>query len=47
MELFYLQKKLNMNKDLKPEQKHILLEGGTEPPGTSALNYEKREGNYH
>ena len=29
------------------EQKHILLEEGTEPPGSSALNYEKREGDYH
>ena len=47
VELFYLQKKLNMIKDLTPEQKHILLEEGTEPPGTSALNYEKREGSYH
>ena len=36
-----------MNKDLTPEQKHILLEEGTEPPGTSSLNYEKREGEYH
>ena len=28
------------------KQKHILFEEGTEPPGTSPLNYEKREGNY-
>ena len=36
-----------MSKDLTAEQKHILLEEGTEPPGTSPLNYEKREGDYH
>ena len=36
-----------MAKDLTLEQKHILFEEGTEPPGTSALNYEKREGSYH
>ena len=35
-----------MIKDLTAEQKHILLEEGTEPPGTSSLNYEKREGKY-
>mgnify|MGYP000209211086 CR=1 FL=1 len=33
-----------MIKDLTSEQKHILLEEGTEPSGTSSLNYEKREG---
>ena len=32
---------------LTKEQKHILLKEGTEPPGTSPLNYEKREGYYH
>ena len=31
---------------LSKEQKHILFEEGTEPPGTSPLNYEKREGDY-
>ena len=36
-----------MNKDLTREQKHILLEEGTEPQATSPLNYEKREGDYH
>ena len=36
-----------MIKDLTSEQKHILLEGGTEQPGTSPLNYEKREGDYY
>ena len=35
-----------MIKDLTAEQKHILLEEGTEAPGTSALNYEKRKGDY-
>ena len=45
--LFYHLEKLNMNKDLTSEQKHILLEEGTEPPGASPLNYEKREGDYY
>ena len=36
-----------MGKDLTSEQKHILFEEGTEPPGTSQLNYEKRQGSYH
>ena len=36
-----------MNKNLTPEQKHILHEEGTESPGSSPLNYEKREGDYH
>ena len=36
-----------MTKNLTAEQKHILLEGGTESPGTSPLNYEKREGDYY
>tara|TARA_Y100000741_G_scaffold274371_1_gene214335 strand:+ start:368 stop:739 length:372 start_codon:yes stop_codon:yes gene_type:complete len=36
-----------INKDLTAEQKLILFEDGTERPGTSELNYEKREGNYH
>ena len=35
-----------MIKNLTVEQKHILLEKGTESPGTSPLNYEKREGDY-
>ena len=33
-----------MTKHLTLEQKNILLKEGTEPPGSSALNYEKREG---
>ena len=45
-ELFYHQKELDMIKNLTKEQKHILLEEGTEPPGTSPLNHEKREGDY-
>ena len=36
-----------LNKDLTPEQRHILREEGTEPPGSSPLNQEKREGDYH
>ena len=36
-----------MNKNLTLDQKHILFEEGTEPPGTSLLNYEKREGDYY
>ena len=36
-----------MTKNLTKEQKYILLEEGTEPPGTSPLNYEKRAGDYH
>ena len=31
---------------LTPEQSHILKEEGTEPPGSSPLNNEKREGDY-
>ena len=36
-----------MNKNLTPEQKHILHEEGTESPGSSPLNYEKRKGFFH
>ena len=36
-----------MLKKLSQEQKKFLLEEETEPPGTSPLNYEKREGSYH
>ena len=35
-----------MVKQLTPEQKDILLKEGTEPPGSSVLNKEKREGDY-
>jgi peptide methionine sulfoxide reductase MsrB len=31
---------------LTEKQKHILYEEGTEAPGSSSLNYEKREGDY-
>ena len=47
LELFYLRKRLDMIKELNAEQKRILLEEGTEPPGTSPLNCEKREGEYY
>ena len=40
-----------MSKAEKPkltdEQKKILFEEATEPPGSSSLNYEKREGSYY
>ncbi len=32
---------------LTAEQKIVLLEEGTEPPGSSELNSEKRKGTYH
>ena len=35
------------NTDLTDEQKLILFEEGTEAPGSSELNNEKREGSYH
>ena len=35
------------NPDLTAEQKLILFEEGTEAPGSSELNYEKRDGFYH
>ena len=35
-----------LNKSLTPEQYHILRKEGTEPPGSSVLNYEKRQGDY-
>ncbi len=31
-------------RELTPEQFHVLREHGTEPPGTSPLNHEKRDG---
>ena len=35
------------NKNLTAEQKLVLFDEGTEPPGSSELNNEKREGSYH
>ena len=35
------------NKNLSSEQKLILFNEGTESPGSSELNFEKREGSYH
>ena len=35
------------NSNLTAEQKLILFEEGTERPGSSELNYEKRKGNYY
>ena len=36
-----------LNKSLSDKQKKIMFEEGTERPGSSKLNYEKREGFYH
>ena len=36
-----------INKNLTAEQKLVLFEDGTETPGTSELNQEKRAGSYH
>ena len=38
-------KKINPN--LTAEQKLVMFEDGTEPPGTSELNNEKRKGVFH
>ena len=38
-------KKINIQ--LTPEQEKVMFEEGTERPGSSPLNYEKREGSYH
>ncbi len=32
---------------LTPQQYHVLRERGTERPGSSPLNYEKRDGTFH
>ena len=37
----------DQKKKLTSEQNQILKEEGTEPPGSSTLNHEKREGSYH
>ena len=39
--------KKNWDPNLTPEQNYILKQEGTEPPGKSVLNNEKREGSYH
>ena len=33
--------------NLTPEQNYVLKQEGTESPGSSPLNNEKREGSYH
>ena len=38
---------MNKKQNLTTEQKSILFEEATEPPGSSPLNNEKREGSYH
>jgi len=40
-------KSKSKNNSLTPEQNYILYNEGTEPPGSSELNYEKREGSYY
>ena len=34
------------NSNLTAEQKLVMFEDGTEPPGSSELNNEKREGSF-
>ena len=36
-----------INTELTSEQKKVMFEEATERPGSSNLNYEKREGSYH
>ena len=38
---------MKKNSNLTPEQENILFNEATEPPGTSELNIEKREGYYN
>ena len=38
---------IKINTNLTDEQEKILYEEGTESPGSSKLNFEKREGSYH
>ena len=40
-------KNKDWDSNLTPEQNYILKQEGTEPPGSSPLNNEKREGAYH
>ena len=35
------------NVNLTSEQRKVMFEEATEPPGSSKLNYEKRDGAYH
>ena len=37
----------NWDSNLTPEQNYILRQEGTESPGSSPLNNEKREGSFH
>ena len=39
--------KKNWDANLTPEQNYVLKNEGTEPPRSSSLNNEKREGSYH
>jgi peptide-methionine (R)-S-oxide reductase len=34
------------NRKLSPQQRHVLREHGTEQPGSSPLNHEKRQGHF-
>tara|TARA_B100000686_G_C16778318_1_gene970086 strand:+ start:2224 stop:2595 length:372 start_codon:yes stop_codon:yes gene_type:complete len=38
---------IRKDKDLNAEQLRVLRHSDTEPPGSSPLNFEKREGSYH
>ena len=40
-------KSKDWDSNLTPAQNYILKQEGTEPPGSSPLNNEKREGTYH
>ena len=40
-------KNKDWDSNLTPEQNYILKQEGTESPGSSQLNNEKREGSYH
>ena len=45
--LNYYKQMNKKNPNLTAEQKLVMFEDGTEPPGTSELNNEKRNGSYH
>ena len=38
---------MKKNNNLTSDQKLVLFDEATEPPGSSELNNEKREGTYH